>query len=48
MSRYEYMRIPVKHIPYDIIKQYNLRDLSLNDYILDEIQNNMYIYLNLI
>ena len=42
MNRYEYMRIPVKHIPQDIMDQYNLHDLIENDHVLVEIRKGMY------
>ena len=42
MNRYEYMRIPVKHIPQDIMDQYNLHDLIENSHVLVEIRKGMY------
>ena len=42
MNRFEYMRIPVKHIPEDIIHQYNLAGLIVNDHVLVEISKGMY------
>ena len=42
MNRFEYMRIPVKHIPQDIMQQYNLAGLNVNDHILVEIQKGVY------
>ena len=42
MNRFEYMRIPVKHIPDDIMHQYNLAGLIVNDHVLVEIRKVMY------
>ena len=42
MNHYEYMRIPVKHIPQDIMDQYNLHDLIENSHVLVEIRKGMY------
>ena len=42
MNRYEYMKIPVKHIPEDIMIQYNLEHLIVNDHIMVEIRKGMY------
>ena len=42
MNRYEYMRIPVKYIPQDIMDQYNLHDLIKNNHVLVEIRKGMY------
>ena len=37
MNRFEYMRIPVKRIYQDIMHQYNLAGLIVNDHVLVEI-----------
>ena len=37
MNRFEYMRIPVKHIYQDIMHQYNLAGLIVNNHVLVEI-----------
>ena len=42
MNRYEYMLIPVKHVPEDIILQYNLAPLVVNNNVLVEIRKGMY------
>ena len=42
VNRFEYMRIPVNHIPQDIILQYNLEGLTVNDHVLVEIRKGMY------
>ena len=42
MNRFEYMRIPVKHIPQDIMHRYNLAGLIVNDHVLVEIRKGMY------
>ena len=42
MNRYEYMKIPVKHIPEDIMLQYNLTNLIVNDHVMVEIRKGMY------
>ena len=42
MNRYEDMRIPVKHIPQDIMEQYTLHDLIENGHVLVEIRKGMY------
>ena len=42
MNRFEYMRIPVKHIPDDIMHQYNLAGLIVNNHVLVEIRKGMY------
>ena len=42
MNYYEYMRIPVKNIPQDIMDQYNLPDLIVNWHALAEIRKDMY------
>ena len=42
MNRFEYMRIPVKYIPEDIMYQYNLAGLIVNNHVLVEIKKVMY------
>ena len=42
MNRFEYTRILVKHIPQDIMHQYNLAGLIVNDHVLVEIRKGMY------
>ena len=42
MARYEYLRIPVKFIPLDIMEQYNLWSLVHNDHVMAEIRKGMY------
>ena len=42
MDRFEYMRIPVKFIPANIISQYDLLPLIHNDYVMVEIRKGMY------
>jgi len=42
MDRYEYMRIPAKDIPTDIMEQYNLAPLVHKGHVLTEIQKGMY------
>ena len=42
MNRYEYMQIPVKHIPEDIMIQYNLEHLIVNDHVMVEIRKGIY------
>ena len=42
MNRYEYMKIPVKHIPEDIMLQYNLANLIVNDHVMVEIRKGLY------
>ena len=42
MERYEYMLIPTKMIPKDIMDKYNLDDKQHNGVILGEIQKGMY------
>ena len=34
MNRYEYMRIPVQHIPENIVQQYNLKSLVINGFVM--------------
>jgi hypothetical protein len=42
MDRYEYMRIPAKDIPANIMEQYNLAPLVHNGHVLTEIQKGVY------
>jgi hypothetical protein len=42
MDCYEYMRIPAKDIPADIMEQYNLAPLVHNSHVLTEIRKGMY------
>ena len=42
MNRCDYMRISVKHIPTDVIWQYNFVSLVINGRIMVEIRNGMY------
>ena len=42
MNYFEYMRIQVKHIPQNIVDQYNFRDLIVSDHVLVGIQEGMY------
>ena len=42
MNRYEYMLIPVKHIPADTMIQYNLVPLVVNNNVLVEIRKGIY------
>jgi hypothetical protein len=42
MTQYEYVRIPVKYIPTDIMIQYNLAPLVHNDHVMAEIRKGMY------
>ena len=42
MDRYEYMRIPVSHIPIDIMEQYHLAPLIVNGCVMVEIRKGMY------
>ena len=42
MNRFEYMRIPVKHLPDDIMEQYNLASLVVNGHVMVEIRKGMY------
>jgi hypothetical protein len=42
MEQYEYMWIPVKHIPANIMEQYKLADLIHNDKVMVEIRKGMY------
>jgi len=42
MDRYEYMRMPLKLIPDEIIDLYQLRDKAKGEYVYMEIQKGMY------
>ena len=42
MNRYEYMKIPVKYTPEDIMLQYNLEHLIVNYHVMVEIMKGMY------
>jgi hypothetical protein len=42
MDRYEYMRIPAKDIPANIMEQYNLAPLVHNGHVITEIRKGMY------
>jgi hypothetical protein len=42
MYTFEYMRIPIKLIPHEIIDQYNLLPLVSDGHIYIEVQNGMY------
>ena len=42
MDRYEYMRIPAKDIPADIMEQYNLAPIVHNGHVLTKIRKGMY------
>jgi hypothetical protein len=42
MDRYEYMRIPAKDIPANIMEQYNLAPLVHNSHVLTKIRKGMY------
>ena len=42
MNRYDYMKILVKHIPEDIMLQYNLAHLIVNDHVMVEIRKGVY------
>ena len=41
MNRYEYMRIPTKNLPRNIIEQYYLESLIIIDYVMVEIRKEM-------
>ena len=43
MDRFEYMRIPVKHRPADIMGQYALVPLIVNDRVMVEIRKGVYM-----
>jgi hypothetical protein len=42
MEKYEYMWIPIKVVPPEIIKQYNLTTITINERVLVEIRKGMY------
>ena len=42
MARYEYMRLPIKLIPDEIIEAYELRTKAHNDHVYMEIRRGMY------
>jgi hypothetical protein len=42
MDTFEYMRIPIKLIPHEIIEQYNLLPLVSNGHVYIEVQKGMY------
>ena len=42
MNRYKYMRIPEEHIPQDIMQQYDLKRLIVNNHVIVEIRKGMY------
>jgi hypothetical protein len=42
MDTFEYMRIPIKLIPHEIIDQYNLLPLVSEGHIYIEVQKGMY------
>jgi hypothetical protein len=42
MDQYEFMRLPIAIIPYEIIEQYNLLVLVHHDYVYMEIWKGMY------
>ncbi len=42
LDRYEYMRMPLKLSPDDIIKHYNLHEKALNGYVYMKIRHGMY------
>ena len=42
MERFEYMQIPLKILPDDIIEHYKLRDMAHNGHVLVEIRKGMY------
>ena len=42
MERFEYVRIPVKYIPPDIMEQYNLAPLVKDGHVMAEIRKGMY------
>ena len=42
ISTFEYMRLPINIISYEIIKQYNLLPLVINESVYIEIQKGMY------
>jgi hypothetical protein len=42
LNQYEYMQMPLKLFPDDIINHYNLQEKALNGYVYMEIQCGMY------
>ena len=42
MSRYEYMRLPLKIIPEEIVEHYNLKAIAVDGWVYMEIQKGMY------
>ena len=42
MNRYEYMKSPVKHIQEDIMLQFNLAHLIVNDRVMVKIRKGVY------
>ena len=42
LDRYEYMRMPLKLFPDNIVEHYNLKEKALNGYVYMEIQRGMY------
>ena len=42
LDRYEYMQMPLKLFPDDIIQHYNLQEKALNGYVYMEIRRGMY------
>ncbi len=42
LNRYEYMQMPIKLFPDDIIEHYGLREKALDGYVYMEIQRGMY------
>ena len=42
MERYEYIRLPINIIQYEIIAQYNLRTMSNNVYVYAETRKVIY------
>ena len=42
MNRYKYMRIPEEQIPQDIMQQYDLKRLIVNNHVIVEIRKGMY------
>ena len=39
MNRYEYMRIPIQHIPGDIMQQFQLKSLIVNGFVTINFKN---------
>ena len=42
MAKSEYMRMALKHIPKDIVLQYNLYELAVDGYVYIKIKKGMY------